>query len=91
MGCLIVLLSLLSPRLAIVAMWLFTNRLGDAFESTLGPILGFLLVPWTTLMFALLWGSHHSVQGFEWFLVAFAFMMDMGSWVSSAWRGREQF
>jgi hypothetical protein len=41
-------------------------------------------------MYALLWGSHHTVNGFEWFLVAFAFMIDIASWVGSADRGRRR-
>ena len=88
MGCLIVLVALFSARAALFLMWLFTDRLGDAFDSTLGPLLGFFLLPWTTLMYALLWGSHHSVAGFEWFLVAFAFLLDLGSWASGYARER---
>jgi len=83
MGCLILLVGLFSARFALVLMWLFTNRLSDAFDSTLGPLLGFLVLPFTTLMYALLWGSHHSVGGFEWFLVAFAFLVDISSWVGA--------
>ena len=44
-----------------------------------------------TLMYALLWGSHHSVTGFEWFLVAFGFLADMASWAGGARRGRDRF
>ena len=90
MGCFLVLIALFSSRFALVLMWLFTNRLSDAFDSTLGPLLGFIFLPWTTLMYALLWGSHHSVGGFEWFLVAFGFMMDIGSWVFGGDRGRRR-
>src|SRR4051812_30254875 len=50
MGCLIVLVALFSSRFALVLMWLFTDRLGDAFDSTLGPLFGFFFLPWTTLM-----------------------------------------
>jgi len=84
MGCLLLLIGLFSPRFAIALMWLFSDRLSAAFDSTLGPLFGFLFVPWTTLMYALLWGSHHTVNGFEWFLVAFAFLLDIGSWVGGA-------
>ena len=90
MGCLIVILALFSARLALVVMWLFTNRLSDAFDSTLGPLFGFFFLPWTTFMYALLWGSHHTVNGFEWFLVAFAFLVDISSWVSSGYRARNR-
>jgi hypothetical protein len=90
MGCLIVLVAFFSARFALALMFLFTNRLGDAFDSTLGPLLGFFFLPWTTLMYALLWGSHHSVAGFEWFLVAFAFLIDIASWAGEAARERSR-
>jgi hypothetical protein len=90
MGCILFLIGLFSARFALFLMWLFTNRLSDAFDSTLGPVLGFIFLPWTTLMYALLWGSHHSVTGFEWFLVAFAFLLDLASWAGSAARGRSR-
>jgi hypothetical protein len=90
-GCFFALIGLLSPRLALFVMWLFTDRLSAAFDSILAPLLGFFFLPWTTLMYALLWGSHHSVLGYEWFLVAFAFLLDLGSWAGSGWRGRGRY
>jgi hypothetical protein len=90
MGCIFLLFALFSARFALFLMWLFTDRLSQAFDSTLAPLFGFFFLPWTTLMYALLWGSHHSVHGFEWFLVAFAFMIDIASWVGSAERGRHR-
>jgi hypothetical protein len=90
MGCLIALVALFSSRFALVLMWLFTDRLSQAFDSTLGPLFGFFFLPWTTLMYALLWGSHHTVSGFEWFLVAFAFLLDMGSWFAGGDAGRRR-
>jgi len=84
------MVALFSARFALVLMWLFTNRLSDAFDSTLGPVIGFVFLPWTTLMYALLWGSHHSVTGFEWFLVAFAFLIDLASWAGAGDRARRR-
>jgi hypothetical protein len=80
MPCLVVLIALLSPRLALFFVWLFSNLLSRAFESSLVPLLGFFVLPWTTLIYALMWGSGSRVSGFEWFLVAFAFMLDLSSY-----------
>ena len=52
MGCLVALLALFSPRLALLAIWLFSNLLSRAFDSWLVPLLGFFLLPWTTLAYA---------------------------------------
>jgi hypothetical protein len=91
MGCLIVLVAFFSARFALFLMWIFTDRLSDAFDSTLAPLLGFFFLPWTTLTYALVWGSHHSVTGFEWFLVAFGFLLDLSSWAAGGARERHRF
>jgi hypothetical protein len=76
---LVVLLALLSPRLAIVGVWLFSNILSRAFDGSLLPFIGFFILPWTTLSYALMWDlGTHEVAGFEWFVVAFAFLVDIG-------------
>ena len=54
MGCLVALLALLSPRLALAAIWLFSDLLSRAFDSWILPLLGFFLLPWTTLGYAVM-------------------------------------
>jgi hypothetical protein len=51
--------------------------------------LGFFLLPWTTLAYALLWASSDGVLGFEWLLVAFAFLIDVGALGGGSRRRRE--
>src|SRR3954449_11198976 len=88
MPCLAVVLALISPRLAIIAVWLFSDILSDAFDSWLLPFLGFFLLPWTTLAYALVWSyGRNEVSGFEWFFVVLAFVIDLGSF-TSGWRAR---
>jgi hypothetical protein len=89
MPCLAVLLALISPRLALVAIWLFSNVLGRAFDSVLLPLIGFFLLPWTTLAYAVMWDvGTHDVTGFEWFVVVLAFLADLGAYGGTA-RGRD--
>lgn len=86
MGCLVVLLAFISPRLALFAIFLFSDLLSRAFDSWFVPFLGFFLLPWTTLAYALMWvSSTNEVSGFEWFIVILAFIFDLGSYAS---RGR---
>ena len=81
MACLAALFALISPRLALVFVWLFSDVLGDAFDSWLVPLLGFFLLPWTTLAYAGMWAaSTNRVAGFEWFIVILAFVVDLGSY-----------
>jgi hypothetical protein len=79
MGCLVLLFALISPRLALVATWLFTHLLGRAFDSWLVPVAGFLLLPWTTLAYVWMWRSGNTVEGLEWFLVGLGFLFDLGA------------
>lgn len=86
MACLVVLLAFVSPRLALFAIFLFSDLLSRAFDSWFVPLLGFFLLPWTTLAYAVMWSaSSNQVTGFEWFIVILAFVVDLGSYAN---RGR---
>jgi hypothetical protein len=52
MGCLIVIVSLITPRFVVVVLWLFTNYLTTAYGSWFWPTLGFFVAPTTTLAYA---------------------------------------
>jgi hypothetical protein len=43
------------------------------------PLLGFFLLPWTTLAYAVMWSFDDGVVGFEWFIVVLAFLVDVGA------------
>jgi hypothetical protein len=93
MGC-IAVFALISPRLALLLTWIFTDVLGRAYDSWILPVLGFFLLPWTTLAYALFWdwGAGHHVHGFEWFFVVLAFLVDVGAFAGGnhARQQREQ-
>jgi hypothetical protein len=81
MGCLLVLLALISARLVLILLWLFDDILSQAFDSWIIPLLGFFLLPWTTLTYVAFWdwGPGREVTGFEWVFVVLAFLIDLGS------------
>jgi hypothetical protein len=83
MGCLVPLLALISPRLALFALLLFSDLIGDAFDSWIVPILGFFLLPWTTLAYVVMWWASDGNLGFEWFIVVLAFVIDIGAYAKS--------
>jgi hypothetical protein len=81
MGCFVALFALISPRLALFALFLFSDLLSRAYESWIVPLIGFFLLPWTTLAYAVMWSvGTRGVKGFEWFIVILAFLFDVGSW-----------
>ena len=56
MGCVIALLALSFPRIALLAIWLLGNGwLQESYQTALWPVLGFLLMPWTALAYAVAW------------------------------------
>ena len=84
MGCFAALLALISPRLALFFIWLFSDLLSDAYDSWVLPLLGFFLLPWTTLAYAVMWAAGTDrVSGFEWFIVVLAFFFDLASYAGS--------
>jgi large-conductance mechanosensitive channel len=80
--CFLALLAILSPRLALIIAAIFSDILSRAYDSWIVPLIGFFVLPWTTLAYAGMWsaGSNH-VYGFEWFIVVLAFVLDLGSYV----------
>jgi hypothetical protein len=84
MGCFAALLALISPRLALFFIWVFSDLLGRAYDEWWLPLLGFFLLPWTTLAYAAMWSAGpNEVAGFEWFIVILAFLVDIASHASS--------
>ena len=80
MPCLAAALALIGPRVALVGVAIFSNLISRAFDSVLVAFIGFLIVPWTTLAFTIMWDvGTHGVTGFEWFIVIVAFLADLGS------------
>jgi len=69
-------------------LWLFGDLLSRSFDGWLLPLLGFFLLPWTTLAYALLWASSDGVLGIEWFFVALAFLVDIGAFAGGDRRRR---
>jgi hypothetical protein len=81
MGCLVLLFALISPRLALIATWLFSDVLDRAYEGWLLPVIGFFILPWTTLAWAWMYDSGPGlrVDGLEWIVVGIAVLCDLGA------------
>ncbi len=84
MGCLLALLTAISPRLVIFLLWIFSDRLTIAFRSGWEGIIGFILLPYTTLFYALVYAPGKGVDGFGWFIVALGVLLDLWSHAFSA-------
>jgi hypothetical protein len=51
MPCLLLLFALITPRLVIVVLWLFTSWFRGIFAIALWPVLGFIFLPTTLIWY----------------------------------------
>ena len=89
-GCIVALLAIFSPRLAIFALWAFTDRMSIAFDSFWWAAIGFVFLPWTTLAWAVAYAPVRGVEGFGWFVVGLGFVVDISTHLGSMKARREQ-
>ena len=90
MGCLVLLVSMISPRLALVLVWIFTDFVDRAYDSFIVPFLGLLVLPWTTLIYSLAYAPRVGVTGWGWFFVILAVLADLSSYGENARRNRDR-
>lgn len=91
MCCIVAALFALGPRAAILIWWLLEPlRFNAAFDTWIWPALGFLFLPWLTLMFVVV--APGGIDGFDYVWLGIALMFDLFSWGGGAYtnRGRMQ-
>jgi len=89
--CLLFIAALFAPRLVFALMWIFGNDVDAAFDTWLWPLLLLLFLPWTGIMYSLLWSPVVGVDGGEWILVAIAVLVDILSWGSRMAKSRYRY
>lgn len=91
MPCLLALIAVFFPRMVIVLLFLFSDYLARAYETTLWPVLGFLFAPFTTLAYALGMNANAgSISGIYLIIVIIAVLMDLGAWGGSGTASRRR-
>jgi len=89
MCCLFTAIVLVGPRLGIV-IWGFAQpaRWELTFDTFVWPLLGFVLVPWTTLMYVVV--APGGVNGLDWLWIGMAFVTDIASYSGGAYGNRDR-
>jgi hypothetical protein len=80
MGCLVAVLVLATPRLVMVVLWLLTNYLSRAYDGWILPLIGFFVLPTTTLAYAIAQNQTRGLRSWGLILVIFAVLLDVGIW-----------
>ena len=87
MPCLLLFIILLFPRVTLVLMWLFSTYLQRAFHrELLLPILGFIFLPLTTIVYAWELNSGMPTSGINLLWLLLAVIIDLGGLGGSAHR-----
>jgi hypothetical protein len=77
-----------APRLAFLFWWLFQPvRINATFSSIFWPILGVLFVPFTTLMYVIVFPG--GIVGLDWLWLGLALAVDISTYGGGA-RARSQ-
>jgi hypothetical protein len=79
MPCLLALLSIAFPRVAIVLLWLFSNFFTGVYQNVIIPVLGFLFLPLTLIVYTYLAktsGGHLTTTQFVFIFIAV--IVDLG-------------
>src|ERR1700753_2910957 len=78
MPCLLALLAVAFPRIAIVLLWLFTGFFSHVYTGIIIPVLGFLFLPLTLIVYTFFGGPHTAMSTQELVFLFIAVILDLG-------------
>ena len=78
MGCLIFLFGLLTPRVVLFILWIFTDYLSRAYGNWFWPTLGFFFLPTTTIAYAIAQNAFDGVKGWGLVVLIIGLFLDLG-------------
>jgi len=92
MPCLFALFAGMFPRIADIFIWIarptqFMNSFNDKWWWA---ILGIIFLPFTTLMYVLLWSPGIGLTGWDWMWLILAVFCDLMHYSSTAYSNRNQ-
>ncbi len=91
MPCLLLLLVLAFPRVALVLIAVFSPAYLDrVYHGLLVPLLGFLFLPLTTIVYAWLVNSHRPLDGANLLILVVAVIIDAGGLGGGEWHRRRR-
>ena len=78
MPCLLVILLLAFPRIALALLFFFSNYLERAYHGLILPLLGFVFLPLTTLAYAWMVNTGQPTEGINLLILVVAVVIDVG-------------
>ena len=91
-GCFAILLGAAFPRITVLLIWLFSDIVTRAFDGNwIMPLLGVILLPYTTLTYVLVYWFTGEVVGFGWAFVVLGLFFDLASYASAGQNRRQAY
>jgi len=89
MCCILSALALLGPRFAIIVWWIADPARWDkSFDTWIWPVLGFVFLPFTTLMYVVV--RPGGVSGFDLVWIGLAVVADVAMYSGSGYGNRDR-
>jgi hypothetical protein len=78
MPCLLALLIVLFPRIAVLVLYLLTTFFNNVYDTILIPVLGFIFMPITLIAYTWLAKTHAVVDATYIVVILIAVVLDLG-------------
>jgi membrane-bound ClpP family serine protease len=91
MPCLLLILFVAFPRIALVLLFFFSSYLQRAYHGILLLILGFIFLPLTTLAYAWMVNSGLPIAGVNLIILIIAVIIDVAGWGGGEYHRRTRW
>ena len=89
LGCLLAFGAAVAPRVFLVLAWIFSARWPYVWGGDfLLPLLGIIFLPFTTIMYMLVW-TPKGIDGWDWMWIILGLFLDLWTW-SQVWANRQK-
>ena len=80
-GCLLAFSAAIAPRLVLILAWIFSDRWPLVWQGDwIMPLLGIIFLPYTTIMYLLVWSLHSGIEGWDWMWIIIGLFLDFMKW-----------
>jgi hypothetical protein len=88
MGCLFLIGSALAPRFVLLVIWVARPAVvNTVFDTWIVPLLGLIVLPFTTLLYLILAAPPFGMSGFDWVWIVIAACLEFAH-IGSAYERR---
>jgi hypothetical protein len=89
LGCLIAFGLAVAPRFFLILAWLFSDRWRVVWQGDwLVPLLGIIFLPFTTVMYMLVW-KPTGIDGWDWLWILLGLFLDITQYQQAAANRKE--